>query len=120
MPESLPRRSRKRSWFLIFAAVVALYAISPLAHYGIPTKGYVETSPSGRYRVEYYTPHYSPYAFFAYRHAFFIKVYNNERKRYVYTSHLDEHDAMFPIMWPEEIDALFVSHGIRVPKNELE
>ena len=44
---------------LAFLLVLLVYAISPLGHYGIPVKSsYIscETSPSGKYRVEFYHP----------------------------------------------------------------
>ncbi|SHN57585.1 hypothetical protein SAMN02745728_00923 [Desulfovibrio litoralis DSM 11393] len=112
---NLSIQHRRIAW-LFLCALLAVYAFSPLAHYGIPTKEYVNTSPSGKYRVEYYTPHYCPYAFFAYRDAFFIKVYNNEQERYVYTSDLDGGNAMFPILWG---DGITVSYGISVPADKL-
>ena len=102
---------------LVFLLVLLIYAISPLGHYGIPVKSsYIscETSPSGKYRVEFYHPRSCPYAYFTYLEPFFIKVYDMKAKCYVYTSDIDEVAAIFSrITWPEEDKGfLTVSHDI--------
>ena len=102
---------------LAFLLVLLVYAISPLGHYGIPVKSsYIscETSPSGKYRVEFYHPRSCPYACFTYHEPFFIKVYDMKAKCYVYTSDIDEVAAIFSrITWPEEDNGfLTVSHDI--------
>ena len=106
---------------LFFLCLVILYLCSPLFYYGIPQKlNNVRISPSGKYRVEIYIPDYSVYAFFAYRNAYFIKVYNTEKQTYVYTSMLDDFDAITRMYWPEEVGILSVSLNFEVYESELQ
>lgn len=109
--------NKKKLFFLL----IILYLCSPLFYYGVPRKlSTDETSPSGKYRVETYMPDYSLYAFFAYRKAYFIRVYNTEKQDYVYTSKLDDWDAIGPMYWPEEIGSLSVSRNIDIPESALQ
>ena len=120
-----PRRSARPrcKLCLVLLVLMIVYLLSPWAHYGIPKKTFEKTSPSGQYRVEYYSPRYCPYAAITYHDPFFIKVYNTELKRSVYTSDLDEGLAMFPdplVMWPEEFGSLDISYGIQIPEKQLQ
>lgn len=100
--------------------LLAAYIFSPLAYYGIPEKYYDITSPSGAYRIDFYIPQYCPYAFFAYRKPFFIKIYDNVKKRYVYTSKIDTKYARWATSWPEEVGRFSVSYGISVTLDQLQ
>ena len=72
--------------------------------------------------MEFYEPKYSFYAYFAYMWPFFIKIYNTELDRYVYTSNIDSIDNLFQsITWPEEYNYMRVSHGINyISEEELQ
>jgi hypothetical protein len=125
-PGTLKQSFRRKIKARHIIALLIIYPIFQFLYYGIPENIDADMiSPSGKYRVETYIAH-SPYAFFAYRKAFFIKVYNTDKKAYVYTSNLDETYAMTPIFWPEEcaeLDmkcGLSVSMGISVIKSKLE
>lgn len=119
---SRPRRGGRVRLALL---LILVYALSPLGHYGIPKKSSIfddEISPSGKYRVEFYHPRYCPYAYLVYRHPFFFRVYNTEKRRYVYTSNIDTLLSLRGfIVWPEDEQKLAVSFGLPdIPEEELQ
>ena len=118
-----PKHSGKISCYLLAFAIAC--ALWHLLYYGIPEKfSFIEDeiSPSGKYRMEFYEPKYSFYAYFAYMWPFFIKIYNTELDRYVYTSDIDSIDDLFQgVIWPEEFNYLGVSYGINyISKEDLQ
>ena len=127
-PSQCGSRSSWRGKISLFLSIlVAIYALSPLGHYGLPEKiSYMddEISPSGKYRIEYYEPKHCPYADIFYDVPYFIKIYNTDLEQYVYTSDLDELDERFNYnhtSWPETSNYLCISHGICfISKEELQ
>ena len=116
------RRGKIFRYLLAFAIACALW---PFLYYGIPEKlSFKEDaiSPSGKYRIEFYKPKYSLYAYFAHKWPFFIMVYNTELDRYVYTSDIDSIDDLFQhIFWPERHNYLGVSYDIDyISKEDLQ
>ena len=116
------RRGKISRYLLAFAITCALWH---LLYYGIPEKlsfmG-AAISPSAKYRIEFYEPKYSFYAYFAHKWPFFIMVYNTELDRYVYMSDIDSIDDLFQhILWPERHKYLGVSYGINyISKEDLQ
>ena len=120
---SRPKQRGKISRYLLAFAITC--ALWHLLYYGIPEKlSFIEDeiSPSGKYRIEFYEPKYSFYAYFAYMWPFFIKIYNTELDRYVYTSDIDSLDSLLGvILWPEECNFLSISHRIKyISKEDLQ
>ena len=116
------RRGKIFRYLLAFAITCALWHF---LYYGIPEKfSFIEDeiSPSGKYRMEFYRPKYSLYAYFAHKWPFFIMVYNTELDRYVYKSGIDSIDDLFQhILWPERHKYLGVSYGINyISKEDLQ
>ena len=116
------QRGKISRYLLAFAITCALWHF---LYYGIPEKfSFIEDeiSPSGKYRMEFYRPKYSLYAYFAHKWPFFIMVYNTELDRYVYTSDIDSIDDLFQhILWPERHKYLGVSYGINyISKEDLQ
>lgn len=125
-PSQCGSRSSWRGKISLFLSIlVAIYALSPLGHYGLPEKiSYMddEISPSGKYRIEYYAPKHCPYADIFYDVPYFIKIYNTDLEQYVYTSDLDElHEQYNFIIWPEISNYLCISNRICfISKEELQ
>ena len=120
---SRPKQRGKISRYLLASAVAC--ALWHFLYYGIPEKLSFkedEISPSGKYRMEFYEPKYSFYAYFAHKWPFFIMVYNTELDRYVYMSDIDSIDDLFQgVIWPEEFNYLGVSYGINyISKEDLQ
>ena len=119
------RPKRRGKIFRYLLAFVVACALWHLLYYGIPEKfSFIEDeiSPSGKYRIEFYKPRYAIYAYVAYKWPFFIKIYNTELDRYVYTSNIDSIDNLFQsITWPEEYNYMRVSYGINyISEEELQ
>ena len=119
------RPKQRGKIFRYLLAFVVACALWHLLYYGIPEKfSFIEDeiSPSGKYRIEFYKPRYAIYAYVAYKWPFFIKIYNTELDRYVYTSNIDSIDNLFQsITWPEEYNYMRVSYGINyISEEELQ
>jgi hypothetical protein len=97
----------------LIVASISLYAGWPFLIYGVPEKITEYISLDGQYRLEQYSPRYSPYAWF-FRDPIFSKVYDVKTGECLGASTIYGAAYRHPTCWPHP-DYPYVS-----PAQEVE
>ncbi|MDL2207373.1 hypothetical protein LJB82_01455 [Desulfovibrio sp. OttesenSCG-928-M16] len=108
----------------IFVFLSLITVLGNYLYWGNPKEYSTETSPNGRYRLVYYNPEWSWFAWVYRLEPYFVKIYINDggRHRYICTTHITDWAVSGrPVHWPwEEYKYLFINLDIVIPQEDLE